>query len=219
MKQIVIFSLLILGFSACKKECCCDPKPETKTVTMQPGPADGNDVTATFHDGHPESANGNGNSLSELAIFAWTNGGQYVEGKAFISFDLSGIPAGATITSANLSLYGVTSSGWNPQGNQGDNAFIVQRVLSSWSENTLTWNNAPATTTAGQVTSTNSTSIWNYDVTIPVTNLVQDMINQNTRYGFCLTTAVKSPFRSIVFGTSEVADAAKRPKLIVTYEH
>jgi hypothetical protein len=219
MKQIVIFSLLALCLFACKKECCCDPEPVAKTITMQPGPADGNDVTANFHDSHPESASSNGNSLPELSIYAWSNSGQYVEGKAYISFDLADIPAGATITSAKLSLYGVSSSGWCPQGNQGDNAFIVQRVLSSWSENTLTWNNAPAVTNAGQVTTTNSTSIWNYDMTISVTDLVQDMINENKRFGFCLTTAVKSPYRSIIFGTSEVADAAKRPKLIVTYEH
>lgn len=217
MKYILPFLLFCSLFLSCKKnDCTC---ATTKTLTIQPGPSDGNDVTANFHDGNPSSADNNGNQLNELAIYEWTNSGALVEGKAFISFDLSAVPAGSTIISAKLKLYGVSSSGWLPQGNAGENACLIQRVLSSWNESTLTWNTAPPVTTVNQVLSAPSTSVWNYDISVSVTDMVQDMINENKPYGFCLSMPVKSPYRGIIFGTSEVADASKRPKLEITYSH
>ena len=214
MQRIVMFITIATIFVGCKKECTCET---THKVTFQP--TQGNDVTATFHEGNPASANGNGNSLPELAIFAWTNG-TYVEGKAFVSFnELSGIPSGSIITSAKLTLYGASSSGWCPLGNSGENNFKVQRVTSTWAQNTLTWNTAPATTTNDQVSFTPAAGTWNIDAVISVTDLVQKMVDENKPYGFCLTIGTKAPYRSIIFASSEVTDASKRPKLEVTYIH
>jgi hypothetical protein len=217
MQRIVMLLAIATIFVGCKKECTCET---THKVTFQPNQTQGNDVTATFHEGNPSSANGNGNGLPELAIFAWTNNGTYVEGKAFVSFnELSGIPSGSIITSAKLTLYGASSSGWCPLGNAGENNFLVQRVTSSWAQNTLTWNTAPATTTNDQVSVTPAAGTWNVDAVISVTDLVQKMIDENKPYGFCLTIGTKTPYRSIIFASSEVADAGKRPKLEVTYIH
>ena len=214
---IILFSIFIVSFTGCKKNnCTCSA---IKTITLQPGPTGGNDVTANFHEGNPASANSNGNALPELAIYEWTNSGANVEGKGYISFDLSEIPSGSAITSAKLYLYGPTSSGWLPQGNQGENEFLVQRVLSAWNQQTLTFNNAPAITENNQVLVPAVTTTWNADVTISVTSLVQDMIDEGKPYGFCLSMFTKSPYRSVVFSTSEAADAVKRPKLVVTYLH
>src|SRR5437870_4799249 len=55
--------------------------------------------------------------------------------RALIRFSVTGIPSNATIQSATLRLFVVDES--NQSGS-------VQRVNGSWSENTTTWNNAPA---------------------------------------------------------------------------
>ena len=70
-----------------------------------------------------------------------------------------------------------------------------------------------------QVTTPQTTSTWNYDLNVSVTNMVQDMISENKRYGFALKFVIDDIYRSIVLGSSEASDPTKRPKLIVTYTY
>ena len=55
--------------------------------------------------------------------------------RMYISFDLSSIPANATITDAAIHLYNAFGSLSSP--------VLVWRTSDSWNENALTWNNAP----------------------------------------------------------------------------
>jgi len=55
---------------------------------------------------------------------------------AYISFDLSSIPDGATITNATIHLY-------NALGSMGTLVW-TSRTADTWNENTLTWNNKPS---------------------------------------------------------------------------
>ncbi len=58
--------------------------------------------------------------------------------KYYVTFPLSSIPAGKVIRSATLTLYHWGNSG------PGTTSYIhVSTVAGDWSENTLTWNNAP----------------------------------------------------------------------------
>lgn len=58
------------------------------------------------------------------------------ERRAYVRFDLSGIPAGATAITATLRLYA-------PSDASSSVRFVVSQVASGWSEATLTWNNQP----------------------------------------------------------------------------
>jgi hypothetical protein len=214
MRKLFYFVSITICLVSCEKD---KQVQEGKTIIIQPGPQDGNDVTATFHDGNPASADGNGNSLNELAIFAWTNTGAYVEGKAYISFDLSSIPKNAIVTSARLNLFGVATSDWCPQGNWGENVFLVQRVLSAWDQQTLSWNNAPLVSQTNQTLSTASTTPWYNPMSVSVTGIVQDMLAENKPYGFCLSVSQHSPYRSFIFGSSEVTERSNRPSLEISY--
>jgi len=60
--------------------------------------------------------------------------------RGMVAFDLSEIPAGATIISANLSLYYYNYGLVNPIGRE----ITCHRILEDWNEWTVTWNTQPA---------------------------------------------------------------------------
>ena len=62
--------------------------------------------------------------------------------KYYVSFPLSSVPANKKILSARLILHHWGSAG--PQGEATPSLIQVLTVSGDWSENTITWNNAPA---------------------------------------------------------------------------
>ncbi|MFH1680551.1 MAG: DNRLRE domain-containing protein, partial [Candidatus Eisenbacteria bacterium] len=62
-------------------------------------------------------------------------GGSYR--RSYLSFDLSGIPAGSTIEFARVLLYQYSGSGG------GGHRMAAHRVTQSWNETAITWNNKP----------------------------------------------------------------------------
>lgn len=201
------------------------------TVTIQPG-SDGQDALVITKDGDNTSPNLNIGQHTELVYSKWTYGGQgFGEGvmRSYIKFSaVSSIPASAEILSAKLSLYGVASSGFTPEGNSHfpgspygsgpDNPGWIKRVTSNWDEATITWNNKPGTADAGQASIPGTTTQWNFNATdIDVTEMVRTMVSTNSNYGFCLTLQNEAIYRNVIFSSSEATDAARRPKLVVVY--
>lgn len=210
-----------------------------KTATIQPGPADGVDARPTAVQncttGSPfiDAGNSTAPDLQDMPIAAWTNnanGCATMQHRAFIKFTaVSNIPQTATILSAKLSLYGVSSSTSLPTGNSyypgspynssGTNECWIKQVSGSWSESLITWNNQPAVTETNKVAIPASTSQYGYDaLDIDVTNMVKDMVNNATNNGFCIMLQNEVYYRSVTFASSDNTDAAKRPKLVITYQ-
>jgi len=187
-------------------------------MTFQPNACHGKDAHINYITNNPSAGNSNYGTLDEVVPFTWTFNGSVGSCRALIDFtDLQLIPQGTTVTYAYLSLYGKPSSLTAPQGNYGANDCYVQRVTSSWNENTVTWNTQPASTTTNQVTLPGSNGVqFNYDVIdLNITTLVQDIINQPAanRYGFLIRLQTESTYRSLIFASSDYAVAARRPKL------
>jgi hypothetical protein len=247
MKKILLPSIAlvsILSFNACKKcECTCPTPTGTKdtTITLQPDAANGKDALVFGTQGcsagaqFENVANSNFANLQDFSTVAWTfnaNGcstGQY---RNLIEFTgLNAIPANATIVSAKLSLYGVSSSLASPQGNStypgspytsfGTNESLLQRVTAPWGESTVTWNNQPATSTVNQVILPASTTQWNYNaLDIDVTNMVKDMlVPANGNHGFLSKIQNEQYYRCINFASSDHPNGALRPKLVVNYKY
>jgi hypothetical protein len=238
-KILLLLSAVAVLASSCRKSCDPEPAPQsiTKTVTMQPNSSNGQDCTVAYRetDGGARAA-GNMNSLPNLiAARATWNASGAGEGseRGYIKFvDLDTIPANATVTSAKLYLYGVESNN-SPEitaGNSiypgsgyasfGDNKTWLKRVTGNWDQTTINWNNKPGTVEDNKIALPVSTTQWNFDATeLDVTAMVQAMITERQNYGFCLQLQVEQIYRFIVFGTCEVANAAKRPKLVVTYTY
>ncbi len=124
-------------------------------------------------------------------------------------FDLSSIPANAIISSAELTLFGSAHS--------GTNACFLRRNSATWSETTLTWNTAVATTTVGQISLAQST-VATQNYTLDVKTFVQDMVNiAGTNFGFTLIKQNEAVTGALVFGSSDNSTAALRPKLVINY--
>lgn len=213
-----------------------NPNP-IKTLILQPGPTEGQDARPADIQGcSPGNPYGNVANdvydLADLAAGAWTfgaNGCSTGQLRSFLKFTgLSVIPQSATILSAKLSLYGVTSSVSWSQGNSYypgspytlTNELWLKRITASWSESTITWNNKPTVTDVNRVAIPASTLQWGYDVTnIDVTEMVKSMVNNaNSNHGFCLMNQIEEIYRSMTFASSDHSDATKRPKLVVTYQ-
>lgn len=226
---IVSLSLFSCTKSGWFKDYCPTKSDSTgvkeKTIVMQPGPSDGQDCSVAFREtdkGIVASTNYNGLPNLNAARWSWNSAGAG-EGteRGYIKFTgLDSLPKNAIITSAKLSLYGVDSSVELRSGNYGDNNTWLRRVTGNWDQTAITWNNKPNTTDTNMVALPVSQSQWNFDVTdIDVTSLVKDMVASNKNYGFCLQLETEDTYRAIIFGTSEVTNAARRPKLVVTYKN
>ena len=212
--------------------------PSIKMLTIQPGPAEGADARLTAVQNCTSGSlyinlgNSNDPDHTDMPIAAWTNnenGCATMQHRSFLKFTaLNTIPQTATILSAKLSLFGVSSSLSLPQGNSyypgspynsfGTNECWIKQVTGSWSESNITWNNQPAVTETNRVAIPASTSQWGYGVQdIDVTNMVKDMVTNATNNGFCIMLQNEVYYRSVTFASSDNADAAKRPKLVITY--
>lgn len=120
--------------------------------------------------------------------------------QAFLQFNITGIPAGATVTSATLLITSQTTGGSRP---------ITAHAVSntSWSETGITWNNKPALGSSLSTVSSHSagaTSSWS--VTSAVTG------NANRTFGLSSTYPGDTNFHARESG------GATAPSLVVVYQ-
>lgn len=239
MKKFSIYILLGFGISvflfSCDKleQYFPNPKAKVKKMTLQPGPSDGQDCLVAYRDtDNGLYAGANHKVNPDVTAIRWTYnevGAGQGTNRTYIKFlGLSEIPSKAEIISAKLSLYGVESGVAAPLGNSyypgspyegyGDNASWLKRVLSDWSDSTITWNNKPATTDEDRTAVPASTARWNFNaVGLDVTAMVKEMVKGGKNFGFCLELQNEEIYRSILFGSSEHKNSEKRPKLEVEY--
>ncbi|MGE0554837.1 MAG: DNRLRE domain-containing protein [Gemmatimonadales bacterium] len=123
---------------------------------------------------------------------------------AFLYFDLSGVPAGATIDAAELVLTFVSDNG------QGPNPIDIGAVTSRWGEGTVTYANQPAVTWSGR----RQTVSGNGAVTWEVKPLVDAWIAAGHRnHGLALRG--DGPLKAA--RSRESAVAGERPALRISY--
>lgn len=200
-----------------------------KTLDLRPGPDNGQDAYVAWKADDAHYATVNFNYVPELPPLTWTDGGAVVKQRIYINFvGLSAIPKNAMVTSARLFLYGISSSLNHPEGNStypgsnysgyGTNKCFVAQVTSPWDETTITWNKQPGYTTTNVVSFGPSTSQWNWDAEINVTDIVKNMVKYpNKNFGFGIAQQKEQIYRSLVFGSSEAVNVDDRPRLVVDY--
>ena len=155
----------------------------------------------------------------EEPLAAWTIGSIPVTVRNLLKFDLSSIPANATITSAQLYLYSDTipKNGDLVHANSGtDNSFVVQQVATDWTTASVTWFNQPAGLTTNQIilSSTNEPFL---NMNINVKDMVSVMVSGNANYGFKLFLQKEVLYTSRIFCSSYYTDVSRHPRLIVKY--
>lgn len=135
-------------------------------------------------------------------------------GRSFVRFDLSSIPAGASIVSATLSLRLATAP-------SASRTYDATRVTGAWTEAGLTWNTMPAV--AGAATASTATGVTNgvllaWNVAPDVQAFVS---GSATNEGWQVSDANEAQAGWVpwsgTFSTRTDPTAANRPTLAVTY--
>lgn len=180
-------------------------------LSLQPDSIEGKD--ARIDSWTPNTNRGKG---GDLMIKYWTIDGESVDTRILIEFNITSIPANSTINNAKLSLYywplNVHSSA------SGSNKCWIQRVIQPWSEDLITWNNQPSTTTNNQVELPETISPTQDFLDIDVSHLVQDMVNNpSSSHGIMIKLQTEEAYRAVYIASSNFSDASKHPKLVINY--
>lgn len=161
-----------------------------------------------------------GYSPESFVVSAWTSGGLPYSTRMAVKFDLSSIPANATIVSADLYLYSnpTPDNGNQVAANFGtDNSMLVQRITTPWDSTNVSFHTPPSVTNTGAVTVPSTDSPF-LDVDIDVKDLVTTMISQQANYGFYVKLNNEVIYTDRCFVSSyNVRYPDKHPKLVVVY--
>jgi len=175
------------------------------------------DAAIGYHDGYNTGNNNYGDAIQNAAYVIPGNLGGLNVNRALIHFNLSVIPDEAIITSAKLNLYALGPAG-TLQGHTGlNNNVLIQRITEYWSEDSVTWNNQPPSSSINEVVLHSSSSAIQDYLNIEVSGLVNDMMNEGN-YGFILKLVDESPTNALLFCSSDYPDTLKHPKLEICYE-
>lgn len=201
--------LLLAGIAAL---VVATPASAQTTVVLQGDPLAGEDT----HIAQASSVQNYGTSTQLLS-----NSQSNAQSRLLLRFDLSGIPAGATIQSAVLELY------YQSAKNSLSEVLRVHRLTRAWTEPGTTWrtydgvNNWTSqggdfdAAVVASVTLDSTVNVWK---AWTVTALVQSWMNgTNPNHGMLLETPARSGNNERRFASSENASAALRPKLTLTY--
>lgn len=174
------------------------------------------DTDSTFKDAIVETYDSNLNRGDDdiAYIQSWTNSGMNNK-RYYFEFDFSTLPVNAIIDSAKLSFFNGGTATQN-RAHQGANEWNIRRVTQAWSEDSITWKNQPGSTSQNKETIPATTSSFQDFPNIDITQLVTDAISYGN-YGFVAELDNESPFRRIVFATSDNTIPASRPKLVLSY--
>ncbi len=209
IKQVVILLLFFLAKL---------PADAQTTIVLQPNANTGKD--AMLH-GLPTEVNTNFGNDTQLPAEAWTFSGVFGVLRGLLEFDMTVIPQNATIVSAYLSLYANdATSGLGAHSTVGTalNDAWLERVTAFWYEDSVTWNNQPATTITNRVYVPPTTNPTQDYLNMDVTALTQDIFtNPAGNFGMMLKLDIEQMFRRLNFCTSDYADSSKHPKLEITY--
>ena len=208
MRINIITALIVLSFNQHLSA------QVTNTIVLQPDENNSKDALISSYE--PSKNRG---VYPDFVAQSWTVSGSPVDYRSLIEFDLSNIPNGAVINSADLSLYSHDSPGLGSHSTtSGSNESVLSRITSSWEENSVTWNNQPTTTTENQVFLSESSSSTEDYLNIDVTDLVLDMIADSANsHGFLIKLLTEQHYRSLVFAASGHSNSDLHPKLEVTY--
>ncbi len=182
-----------------------------QTLILQPGPDEGEDLY--INSAFPSSQWGAENSL---VACAWTFQGTFGIGRALVRFDLSAVPANATVLDAKLTLFFDPNVAFGMQS--GDNASQLNRISEPWDEMVTTWDTRPSIFVTDPVmipaTTTQYQDLRDIDITKFVANWVA---NPETNFGFQLKIVTEETYRCLVLSSSDQVNPAKRPMLVVRY--
>jgi hypothetical protein len=127
---------------------------------------------------------------------------------SYVKFNLSGMPSGATVSRAILTLYvdAVTAGG----------TFDVYQVNGPWTENGLTYNTRPALGSSATGNQPISLTAANAFLVIDITSLVQSWLNGSvTNYGVAMVLIGTSG--SFSFDSKESTTYSHAPQLVVYF--
>lgn len=185
-----------------------------KTITIQPGPTEGQDVwighwvNETFSNSwnthYPDTSLLRASVGEEDFPIIGNSGGHVIWNiESYLKFNLGQISSGSNILSAKLKLYIIN---W-------DNTLVsFLKVLSPWNEQSLGWDTKPSYSIIKSVSITSGAG-WGE---IEVTDVVRSWINGENNYGFGIKI-LEGEEGSIDFKSSDHSDGNHRPKLEITY--
>lgn len=182
------------------------------SLTIQPDGSSGQDTWLEY------LSNNNHGGDTYFDIYASGGGGLYW---GLLKFPLTSIPAEATINSANIVFtpdpdveiaHPIFDSSPEPQ------PLTLWRVTSSWSENSVHWNNMPSvdsgSTYKKQISAPGTTESISFDATQLLQDWLDgDIANEGVRLGHEST----SPGAGYFYATSDHGTSSRRPKLTVDY--
>ena len=170
--------------------------------------ADGTPSCSNNNYGLPNGAAINETILAGANQHDWLDGdGQIFQG--LIKFDLSSIPAGATILSADLKLRVRQRSGSTPRSVE------ILPVTGTWNESSVTWSNRPNLGSAVLSYSHRECFTCSFDIT----SLVSDWISDpSTNYGIALfgPSAFTNKDFNVGYYSRHTSSAGDRPRLVIT---
>lgn len=213
--------LLTLQLIGCREHECPTPTVNTGPVIKQIILQDAAIRESGCNSYYP---NNNAGGDGRIHTCAWTfNNGNFGAARTWMNFDLSSIPTGATILTAELRLYADTTYIYNGSNGHssltGTNEWAIKRVTSDWKENTLTWNNRPTYDDVGAIDMAESVS-GAQSYTVDIASFLNDQLKHpNLYYGIMFQIKTEVPYRLIAFCSKEhIYGATLKPILKITYQ-